>query len=1148
MKPVGEEVRTAPITSRDISVDMTRKKTPTPKSSNPREENPTAVSVSSTRIRGSQLHAGEVEGAERGHDYTKEYHRHRHKHRHQERSSHEDERRHRSHKHRNEISTSKSTSYEAVPQATVDLPDGGTDFIEDRKGDQCNVIYGSLHRYSIPRYRAAGYRHVVGLSRTHKILQTSEGNARILTEVQKDSDVRVKANSLLAGNVDGKNPPLPVVPEIKTSETRDAELRRDFLALNAQGSRKRRRIEAQESFHGGHDRSLPSGEKSMEQDVLPQRRVLSESESEESDSDTDSDHSQNNSFDQFRKDVRQQEKLELSRAVHDRPQDIEGWLALIKHHDVLPNDQSATRRAPTNVERYGLADVKISIYEAALSKNATNPEREPLVAGLMEEGSKIWDAKKLANQWKAVLRENAQFPNLWIKYLDFEQSNFLTFTYDQCKAVYTECLKITAAQPPEKNRDQLRIYLLLRLTTFMKDAGYSENSVGLWQAMLEINYFHPNVVDGQTTKSLFADFWDSEVSRVGEEGAKGWKSGSSPEMESRSDTSSLQINSGHIFPSWADCEQERTLDASLPARTLDDVNDEDPYRVIITTDVSDYLFSVTDPEKKLLLLDAFLCFCRLPPLSAHGRGPKRQWWTDRFLRSPELGRAQVAANSSPRQGIQESSPMTNFVTDTSTLFANSEQWFNSWRDIYHSATNPRLLRFQHLALRQLVDAILDNEQLTEYAIAHQLNYDAKEARKLAKALLKQRSSNLRLYNAYALVESRLGNFEAAERVWSTAISMSTTFPDTDRRNVILLWHTWIWQLLDRTEPNKAFTLLLAIPEGQVDVDKLSGQPLSVTNDVHFSGILKARRILESKLAQATSLHYADLICSYADLLALLAYFTSTYSLNPSLAIYSKIISLSNSSNPAMEASCLELLHQSRARLLHLHTLTSPTGYRPAQIVSSLAESVRLFPNNTIFLTLYHHHTQRSLLTDRIRTVLPTLNSSSNNPAAKDSLIPPIFAIWSEMARPSYAGSTRHSIRAAFERAVEAAAPSLAIWKWYLQWELSMSTSVSEASDKDSTRRRMSRVREVFYRGMRACPWAKEFYILAFTESKLRDAIGFRGLRSIYETMVEKGIRIHVDLGEVLEERDARERVREREAEAGGKERIAGRWLSNKRSE
>jgi hypothetical protein len=40
--------------------------------------------------------------------------------------------------------------------------------------------------------------------------------------------------------------------------------------------------------------------------------------------------------------------------------------------------------------------------------------------------------------------------------------------------------------------------------------------------------------------------------------------------------------------------------------------------------------------------------------------------------------------------------------------------------------------------------------------------------------------------------------------------------------------------------------------------------------------------------------------------------------------------------------------------------------------------------------------------------------------------------------------------------------------------------------------------------MRACPWAKAVYMLAFTEPRLRDAIGFGGLRRIYETMEERG--------------------------------------------
>jgi hypothetical protein len=159
-------------------------------------------------------------------------------------------------------------------------------------------------------------------------------------------------------------------------------------------------------------------------------------------------------------------------------------------------------------------------------------------------------------------------------------------------------------------------------------------------------------------------------------------------------------------------------------------------------------------------------------------------------------------------------------------------------------------------------------------------------------------------------------------------------------------------------------------------------------------------------------------------------------------------------------------------------------------------------------------------------VIPTLQSAralSADPAAgTNSTIPSIFAIWSETTRPSYAGSTRHSIRAAFERAVaagEAGKASPEIWKWYLRWELKAAdTDVQKDADGMA-----ARAQDVFYRGMRACPWAKDFYMLAFTNPRLRDAIRFDGLRRIYETMVEKGLRIHVDLGDILEEWDERDR-------------------------
>ena len=1105
-EPGGKKVLTAS-TSQATGVDMSRKRTSTASNSRQRPDDASTGSSSITELRDRQLDKAETEGPERRNDHTKEHHRRRHKHQHRdERSAHKEERRYRNfkHKHNQETSRLKIASLDVLPQTATGSDHLDSGFFEDRTGDQYNITYGSVHRYSIPRYRAAGYQCVIGLGRTQKILQSLEGSARVVTGDHRDSDVRVKAHSLLVGNVDRQKSPTQLVPAGTTRQARDAELERDFLALSGRGSRKRRRLEAQD-FE----------QKNAEQELISQTWSTSESGSEESGSDSSSESIPENSFHQFRHDARQQRTVELSRAVHDCPQDVGAWLALIEHQDDNLHARDSMARGPTNTENHGSTDVKISIYETALSKNTSNPERDRLILGLMDEGAKIWDAKKLANKWRTVLKANSRFPSLWIKYLDFEQSNFLSFTYDQCKSVYAECLQIALTLPPNRDRDQLRTYVLLRLTAFVKDAGYSEHGVALWQAILEYNYFHSDGLEDQAEKSLFEDFWNSEVARIGEDGARGWKVGLNPEVASASDVSNLAVDSMHIFHSWPDCEQERTQNASLPARTLHEVIDDDPYRVIISSDISEYLFRIIEPGNKTLLPNAFLCFCGLPPI--HGPGLEQRWWTDTFLRSPELILVETPPDPGAQRDSLTTSPITNFVTDTSTMFSDPKIWFSCWQE--NASPNSRFANFQKLALRQLVDGLPELDYLAEYVVAHQLKHYGKEARRVAKALLKQRPSNLRLYNAYAMVEYRLGYLETAERVWSTALAMSNTFAENSRQNASLLWRTWIWQLLDGADLRKALALLLAIPEGLFEVDNLSRQALSISNDVRSTAVLKAKRHLESHLAHATSLRHADEICDYSDLLALLSYLTSNYSLTTAVAVYATIIDPPNSTS-TLDPNTLELLHQSRARLTHLHARTR-TGFRPREITSTLAESVRRFPSNTIFLTLYHQHTQRTLLTDRIRTVLPTLRSSSSDPAAKDSIVPAVFEVWAEMNRPRYAGSTNHSVRAAFERALEAGRPgshSLGLWRWYLQWELSVWDDKPTANFSSS-----SRPQDVFYRGMRACPWAKEFYMLAFTQPRLRDAIGFGGLRKIYQTVVEKGLRIHVELSEILEGRDGRER-------------------------
>ena len=198
---------------------------------------------------------------------------------------------------------------------------------------------------------------------------------------------------------------------------------------------------------------------------------------------------------------------------------------------------------------------------------------------------------------------------------------------------------------------------------------------------------------------------------------------------------------------------------------------------------------------------------------------------------------------------------------------------------------------------------------------------------------------------------------------------------------------------------------------------------------------------------------------------------------------------------------VEVLHQSRARLLHIHPTLSPRGYRPAEINRHLAESLCSFPGNSMFHQLYQEHTQRTGLLERIRDVVPVSVSASGDSNHSTSIVPYLFAIQRELCRSSYAGSTNHSIRAAFERGVAATKACVGIWGWYIKWETSLNNETASVVQAAKPRKkeiepRRNKAVDVYYRGIRACPWAKELYMLGFSEVVLWKAIGSIELRKI----------------------------------------------------
>jgi hypothetical protein len=114
----------------------------------------------------------------------------------------------------------------------------------------------------------------------------------------------------------------------------------------------------------------------------------------------------------------------------------------------------------------------------------------------------------------------------------------------------------------------------------------------------------------------------------------------------------------------------------------------------------------------------------------------------------------------------------------------------------------------------------------------------------------------------------------------------------------------------------------------------------------------------------------------------------------------------------------------------------------------------------------------------------------------------LFAIRYEMLV-----GNNYSVHAAFEQAVSSTAcrSNPGLWRLYILF--CARTTEFRAKAKD-----------VFYRGMRVCPWAKELLMMAFM-TELKSLMEFEELRSVYRVLSEKDLRLHVDLEDRLDEWD-----------------------------
>ena len=599
-------------------------------------------------------------------------------------------------------------------------------------------------------------------------------------------------------------------------------LEADFIPLRISGRRKRQRRDGPDDLS-----SISSSERSTD---------ASSSEEESGTSGS------NENF---------QRKAGLSKQIDQNPTDWRTWIALVGLQDEVDGVlDTLNQYVPTSAERRSNAEVSLSIYQKALKSVTDSNGRERLYLGMMSKASVVWERAKLLAQWKTIQNEHPFSLPLWKSYLDFHQSTLHSFRLEDVRKQYQDGLDSLQKARDRQSLSQtqisdiyvVQVYLVLRLSLLLRQGGYSEVGVAIWQALLEFEYNRPSHLShtkhdgrGQSRHSEsvldFEAFWDSEFPRIGEPNAKGWSNFGDDDIElpqaHADDDACFQAN-GNRIKAWADAERKAQNSSIIPGRTLDETSD-DPYRIVLFSDIKSVLIeSPTTPGSHIV--SAFLCFCQLPSFSNEARSQIDDWFFDQFTSDQTACDGQEAMDSLSRmfnstvsdndksrsefgQVIDRPSnsafefPLVNYQVSPDVLFATPDQWFSvfsQWAKSLGNVPRDHVLR----TLQMLVSkGTTGGDTLAEYVLGLELQLSPMTVRRSARRLLKNRPSSLRLYNAYALIEQHLGNKESGTKVYDTAIQMSAKLGEVAKRDVIMLWRSLVWQHFSAGESSMAIQRL-----------------------------------------------------------------------------------------------------------------------------------------------------------------------------------------------------------------------------------------------------------------------------------------------------------------------------------------------------
>lgn len=812
--------------------------------------------------------------------------------------------------------SSSATRLEASHRALPRQHAKDESFVVDRDGDALIRRYGSNDRYKVPAYRRFGAGRLLGSNDFFRIdrIGTREefffpGYGGGGPELSRDR------KSVLAKT--GRKSSDLVRVRLDKSQTFSGN--EDFLPLKASRKRKRSHSQSDESQaeEGRAYRSIHGMSKRHE--------------NSDSDESYDSDSSPVvNSMETI--DPIKLKTIALTARVKDHPDDISAWIELVEHQDVLRDLNCQHGRSATQAEIKSYADIKHSMLEKALKHSKTLEHDTALYLRIMQEGSEIWDLTTTEKRWEELLKNYGTDFEIWKAFMTFKQTNLGSLHYDKVRQLYSSKLQDLKNQLAENSSEPSAASLCEQLvvvfsmtTLFITQAGYAELATASWQAILEIHFHRPISLTHavpEVVMSSLQNFWESEAPRIGDRDAKGWAAfesagGTDEPPEPKTFDNGVVPNTRDPYKVWAAFEEHKAHDAKVPARTMDDGTEDDPFRVIMYSDIEEFLFVVPSTSLSFVreqLVEAFLAFCQLPSVcgtSGAITAIARDQLITSGVSSSIADRSRKLQNTDSK--VVRSPDFDNryhlMVKSAEVLFPG-QQWFKYVTSL-HDLMSPRHYSLVQNTLRQL-SLTYRMSDFAPYCLAFESANNPGTSKKIAKSLLKQDSSNVDLYIGFARSEFAKGSNEVARNVLSAALGL-VGLTQHDRLRLCIT-STW-FELEDLRSAQAVVELCRASDEVGADEDASPAQ------------ILKIRQFLSGNRDHLLSSRNPDIAVSYAEGIALLEYITRRSGKEPQSAtqgdIWSAIASVDSFSESLVsrgqgESAAHEKLLQFAAQLLYHH--------------------------------------------------------------------------------------------------------------------------------------------------------------------------------------------------------------------------------------